>query len=50
MESDIVAFIGNLFLAYFAKDGHVDQGNDRKVCSFHLICNYAFKRILVLKW
>ncbi|KAL7600633.1 hypothetical protein Lser_V15G24573 [Lactuca serriola] len=30
MGFDIGAFIGNLFLAYFAQDGHVDQGNDRK--------------------
>ena len=48
MGFDIGAFIGNLFLAYFAQDGHVDHGNDRNVCSFHLICNYAFKRCWVL--
>ncbi|KAM7250256.1 hypothetical protein ACFE04_022139 [Oxalis oulophora] len=27
---DIGAFIGNLILAFFAQDGHADQGNDRK--------------------
>nr|GEZ74375.1 methylthioribose kinase-like [Tanacetum cinerariifolium] len=31
MGFDIGAFLGNLFLAYFAQDGHADQGNDRKV-------------------
>ncbi|CAI9286916.1 unnamed protein product [Lactuca saligna] len=30
MGFDIGAFIGNLFLAYFSQDGHVEQGNDRK--------------------
>ncbi|GJT17851.1 methylthioribose kinase-like protein [Tanacetum coccineum] len=30
MGFDIGAFLGNLFLAYFAQDGHADQGNDRK--------------------
>ncbi|XP_031284339.1 methylthioribose kinase-like [Pistacia vera] len=30
MGFDIGAFLGNLILAYFAQDGHIDQGNDRK--------------------
>ncbi|KAI3789208.1 hypothetical protein L2E82_01998 [Cichorium intybus] len=30
MGFDIGAFIGNLFLAYFAQDGHADYENDRK--------------------
>ncbi|XP_044481061.1 methylthioribose kinase-like [Mangifera indica] len=30
MGFDIGAFLGNLILAYFAQDGHADQGNDRK--------------------
>ncbi|XVE93445.1 hypothetical protein REPUB_Repub01dG0193200 [Reevesia pubescens] len=30
MGFDIGAFIGNLILAFFAQDGHADQGNDRK--------------------
>ncbi|KAF9621977.1 hypothetical protein IFM89_029197 [Coptis chinensis] len=30
MGFDIGAFLGNLFLAFFAQDGHSDQGNDRK--------------------
>ncbi|KAJ9537950.1 hypothetical protein OSB04_030683 [Centaurea solstitialis] len=30
MGFDIGAFIGNLFLAYFAQDGHADKENDRK--------------------
>ena len=32
MGFDVGAFIGNLILAYFAQDGHVNDGNDRKVC------------------
>ncbi|XP_017971154.1 PREDICTED: methylthioribose kinase [Theobroma cacao] len=31
MGYDIGAFIGNLILAFFAQDGHADQGNDRKI-------------------
>ncbi|XVF01338.1 hypothetical protein REPUB_Repub04eG0079200 [Reevesia pubescens] len=31
MGFDIGAFIGNLILAFFAQDGHADQGNDRKI-------------------
>lgn len=31
MGFDIGAFLGNLILAFFAQDGHVDQVNDRKV-------------------
>ncbi|CAK9187094.1 unnamed protein product [Ilex paraguariensis] len=31
MGFDVGAFLGNLILAYFAQDGHADQGNDRKV-------------------
>ncbi|WOG82445.1 hypothetical protein DCAR_0101609 [Daucus carota subsp. sativus] len=31
MGFDIGAFIGNLFLAYFAQDGHANHGNDRKL-------------------
>ncbi|KAG6761352.1 hypothetical protein POTOM_034567 [Populus tomentosa] len=30
MGFDIGAFIGNLILAFYAQDGHADQGNDRK--------------------
>ncbi|KAK9286932.1 hypothetical protein L1049_015340 [Liquidambar formosana] len=30
MGFDVGAFLGNLILAFFAQDGHVDQGNDRK--------------------
>ncbi|KAL3538837.1 hypothetical protein ACH5RR_002203 [Cinchona calisaya] len=30
MGFDIGAFIGNLILAYFAQDGHANEGNDRK--------------------
>lgn len=30
MGFDIGAFIGNLILAFFAQDGHADEGNDRK--------------------
>ncbi|GAV62315.1 APH domain-containing protein [Cephalotus follicularis] len=30
MGFDIGAFLGNLILAFFAQDGHADQGNDRK--------------------
>ncbi|XP_072967707.1 methylthioribose kinase [Typha angustifolia] len=30
MGFDIGAFLGNLILAYFAQDGHADEGNDRK--------------------
>lgn len=30
MGFDLGAFIGNLFLAYFAQDGHADEGNNRK--------------------
>ncbi|KAK6143561.1 hypothetical protein DH2020_023909 [Rehmannia glutinosa] len=30
MGFDIGAFIGNLILAYFAQDGHADEGSDRK--------------------
>ncbi|CAL0332107.1 unnamed protein product [Lupinus luteus] len=30
MGFDIGAFLGNLILAYFSQDGHVDQLNDRK--------------------
>ncbi|KAF3435490.1 hypothetical protein FNV43_RR22579 [Rhamnella rubrinervis] len=30
MGFDVGAFIGNLILAYFAQDGHADDGNDRK--------------------
>lgn len=37
MGFDIGAFLGNLILAYFAQDGHADQGNDRKVCLSFLI-------------
>ena len=29
---DVGAFLGNLFLALFAQDGHADQGDDRRVC------------------
>jgi 5-methylthioribose kinase len=38
MGFDIGAFIGNLILAFFAQDGHADQGNDRKVCLKFLLC------------
>lgn len=31
MGFDVGAFIGNLFLAYFAQDGHADSFDDRKV-------------------
>ncbi|KAK6121410.1 hypothetical protein DH2020_044835 [Rehmannia glutinosa] len=31
MGFDIGAFIGNLILAYFAQDGHADEGSDRKI-------------------
>ncbi|XP_068656421.1 methylthioribose kinase-like [Aristolochia californica] len=31
MGFDIGAFIGNLILAFFAQDGHADQGNDRQL-------------------
>lgn len=31
MGFDVGAFIGNLILAYYAQDGHVDQQNDRKL-------------------
>lgn len=31
MGFDIGAFIGNLFLAYFAQDGHANHGDDRKL-------------------
>ncbi|KAK6143572.1 hypothetical protein DH2020_023920 [Rehmannia glutinosa] len=31
MGFDIGAFIGNLILAYFAQDGHADEGSDRKL-------------------
>lgn len=31
MGFDVGALIGNLILAYYAQDGHADQGNDRKV-------------------
>ncbi|CAK9172435.1 unnamed protein product, partial [Ilex paraguariensis] len=31
MGFDVGAFLGNLILAYFAQDGHADEGNDRKV-------------------
>lgn len=34
MGYDTGAFIGNLILAFFAQNGHADQGNDRKVCPF----------------
>ncbi|GKV43197.1 hypothetical protein SLEP1_g50519 [Rubroshorea leprosula] len=30
MGFDVGAFIGNLILAFFAQDGHANQGNDRK--------------------
>uniref|UniRef100_A0A5B6ZUL9 S-methyl-5-thioribose kinase n=1 Tax=Davidia involucrata TaxID=16924 RepID=A0A5B6ZUL9_DAVIN len=30
MGFDVGAFLGNLILAFFAQDGHADQGNDRK--------------------
>ncbi|XP_059652949.1 methylthioribose kinase-like [Cornus florida] len=30
MGFDIGAFLGNLILAFFAQDGHANQGNDRK--------------------
>ncbi|KAK3017055.1 hypothetical protein RJ639_006986 [Escallonia herrerae] len=30
MGFDVGAFLGNLFLAYFSQDGHVDHENDRK--------------------
>lgn len=30
MGFDIGAFLGNLILAFFAQDGHVDKGNDRQ--------------------
>ncbi|XP_027106026.2 methylthioribose kinase [Coffea arabica] len=30
MGFDVGAFIGNLILAYFAQDGHANEGNDRK--------------------
>ncbi|KAJ4716221.1 Methylthioribose kinase [Melia azedarach] len=30
MGYDIGAFLGNLILAFFAQDGHADEGNDRK--------------------
>ncbi|KAH7575335.1 hypothetical protein JRO89_XS02G0085700 [Xanthoceras sorbifolium] len=31
MGFDIGAFVGNLILAFFAQDGHANEGNDRKV-------------------
>eukprot|EP00262_Sarcandra_glabra_P019270 TRINITY_DN7204_c0_g1_i2.p1 TRINITY_DN7204_c0_g1~~TRINITY_DN7204_c0_g1_i2.p1 ORF type:complete len:457 (-),score=67.69 TRINITY_DN7204_c0_g1_i2:178-1440(-) len=31
MGFDVGAFIGNLILAFFAQDGHADQGGDRKL-------------------
>lgn len=31
MGFDVGAFIGNLFLAYFAQDGHADSFDDRRV-------------------
>ncbi|KAK9287109.1 hypothetical protein L1049_015520 [Liquidambar formosana] len=34
MGFDVGAFLGNLILAFFAQDGHVDQGNDRKFFKF----------------
>lgn len=41
MGFDVGAFIGNLILAYFAQDGHADDGNDRKVCqSLHFVIHY----------
>ncbi|KAA8545814.1 hypothetical protein F0562_020735 [Nyssa sinensis] len=30
MGFDVGAFLGNLILAFFAQDGHADEGNDRK--------------------
>lgn len=36
MGFDIGAFLGNLILAFFAQDGHADQGNDREVCMIFL--------------
>jgi 5-methylthioribose kinase len=43
MGFDIGAFIGNLILAFYAQDGHADQGNDRKVClSFYSVFLYIF--------
>ena len=32
MGFDIGAFLGNLILAFFAQDGHADNGNERHVC------------------
>ncbi|KAF2294618.1 hypothetical protein GH714_013769 [Hevea brasiliensis] len=37
MGFDVGAFIGNLFLAYFAQDGHADLVDDRKI-SYFIIC------------
>ena len=43
MGFDIGAFIGNLILAFYAQDGHADQGNDRKVSlSFYSVFLYIF--------
>ncbi|KAI3774690.1 hypothetical protein L1987_49250 [Smallanthus sonchifolius] len=42
MGFDFGAFIGNLFLAYFAQDGHADQENDRKV--------YVLFKISIYTW
>lgn len=38
MGFDVGAFIGNLILAFYAQDGHANQGNDRKVC---VVCKGA---------
>ncbi|KAJ0514224.1 putative S-methyl-5-thioribose kinase [Helianthus annuus] len=41
MGFDVGAFIGNLFLAYFAQDGHAEKGNDRKTYKAWIIDTIA---------
>ncbi|KAJ0884213.1 putative S-methyl-5-thioribose kinase [Helianthus annuus] len=41
MGFDVGAFIGNLFLAFFAQDGHAEQGNDRKAYKAWIIDTIA---------
>ncbi|KAJ9175238.1 hypothetical protein P3X46_013812 [Hevea brasiliensis] len=46
MGFDVGAFIGNLFLAYFAQDGHADLVDDRKVRSS--LVRFSFSTYLFL--
>ncbi|GLT76695.1 hypothetical protein SLA2020_483400 [Shorea laevis] len=54
MGFDIGAFIGNLILAFFAQDGHADQGNDRKAYKEWILntieetWNLFYKKFIVL--